>query len=202
MLRNIVLVLFLLCCAACPMHSGQISLLSSENKKIYNTSVCKPNKPFPQMIVLPFFESATQVVPDCKTYPKYQTSLAMMVFYQHWVSNFGDEDLSVKKMLRNVMIEWDHNKKSIARAYSITGAKVENPTITGLVKSNSIIWVWKGYDHKIANSSLVHELVHLALRAKNGHGDSDHEGYRYYGWTARHTHMITQIKKVLLSFNI
>ena len=201
MLRSFVIVLFLLLCAACPIHTGTGSFFS-DNKKLYNSSACNPKKPFPQMIVLPFFESASQIVLDCKVYPKHQTSLAMMVFYEYWVDNFGDHDQSVKKMLQSVMIEWGLKKKKIPKAYNISGGVIVNPTIVGMVKSKSMIWVWKGYDNKIANSSLAHELVHLALRAKNGHGDSDHEGYKYRGWTQRHTYIIKQINKALLSFNI
>ena len=184
------------------MSPGQISLLDNKNKKIYKNSRCDSNRSFPQMVIIPFFDTATQIVPNCRTYPKYQTSLAMMVFYQHWVSQFGDEGNYVKNMLQNVMIEWGIKKKTIIRGYSIDGESITNPVIVGIVKSKNMIWVWQGYDHKIANSSLTHELVHLALRAKNGHGDSDHEGSRYKGWTEQHTNLILEVKNVLLSFNI
>ena len=202
MLKKCIILLFLMCCSACPMQTGQTSLLAKDNKKIYKSSVCVPEKSFPQMIMIPFFNMATQIVPSCQMYPKYKTSLAMIVFYQHWVYYFGDDDNSVKNMLHNVMIEWGSRKKTIVGAYDIDGVSVTSPVIVGLVKSENMIWVWRGYDYKIANSSLTHELVHLALRAKNGHGDSDHEGTRYKGWTNQHTEMIIKIKNVLLSFNI
>jgi len=145
---------------------------------------------------------ATQIVPNCSTYPKHKTALAMMVFYHHWVRWFGDDNLVVKKSLENIMIEWDVNKKTIKKGYSINGDERENIIVVGLTKSKSYIWVWQGYFHKIAESSLVHELVHVALRAKNGHGDSDHEGNIYHGWTKNHTAMILEAKEMLRSFDI
>ena len=48
----------------------------------------------------------------------------------------------------------------------------------------------------------MHELVHLALRAKNGHGDPDHEGTKYNGWTIEHSAMILEAKEMLRSFDI
>lgn len=202
MLKNVVILLFLALCAACPAHHSAQSFFSANDIKLYNNASCNPKKSFPQMIILPFFKTASQLVPSCDIYPKHQTSLAMIVFYEHWVNNFGDKNDTVKKMLQNVMIEWGVEKKRMPKAYDISGRAVKNPTIIGVVKSKSMIWVWKGYDNKIANSSLAHELVHLALRAKNGHGDSDHEGYKYSGWTRQHTYMIKQINRALLSFNI
>ena len=48
----------------------------------------------------------------------------------------------------------------------------------------------------------MHELVHIALRAKYGHGDADHEGTIYSGWTDNHSAMILEAKEMLRSFDI
>ena len=72
----------------------------------------------------------------------------------------------------------------------------------GLTLTDTTTWVWEGYFHKISESSLIHELVHLALRAKNGHGDSDHEGGKFDGWTRLHSEMILEAKETLRSFDI
>lgn len=126
----------------------------------------------------------------------------MMVFYHYWNRWFGDEDLLVKKALENVMVEWGTKKRTMKRGYSLKGNLKENITVVGLTKSNSFIWVWQGTFHRIAESSLIHELVHVALRAKYGHGDSDHEGSKYYGWTIEHSAMIIEAKEALRSFDI
>tara|TARA_R100000008_G_scaffold82838_1_gene67527 strand:+ start:1410 stop:2018 length:609 start_codon:yes stop_codon:yes gene_type:complete len=197
--------LFLFCfiaCVSCPGYKSDSIFLNNKHKKIHKSSICDENKAFPQMIMIPFFGSASQVVPDCHTYPKYKTALALMVFYRHWLEWFGDDDLLVKNMLEKVMVEWGKEKKSLKTAYNIKGEKIHNATIIGITKTNSYIWVWEGYFHKISESSLMHELVHLALRAKNNHGDADHEGDKYDGWTDQHTEMILEAKETLRVFNI
>jgi len=187
---------------SCPGHTGVNVFLENDFQKIYKYSQCKEGESFPQMITIPFFERATQIVPNCETYPKHKTALALMVFYHHWNKNFGDEKLLVKEMLESVMVEWGVKKKHLDRAYNIKGKKKHNAVIIGIVKSKSFIWVWEGYEHKISESSLMHELVHLAIRTEYGHGDADHEGNKYPGWTERHTEMIKQAKDSLRAFGI
>tara|TARA_R110002073_G_scaffold322091_1_gene498559 strand:+ start:1536 stop:2111 length:576 start_codon:yes stop_codon:yes gene_type:complete len=190
------------CFVSCPGHQSSTSFFSNQKRKIYKSSSCDVNKPFPQMVIIPFFESATQLMPNCDTYPKHQTALALMIFYHHWLKWFGDEELVVKKMLEKVMIEWDTKKRTVKRGYSLKGKLKRNITVVGIARSNSVMWVWEGHFHKIAESSLIHELVHLALRAKYGHGDSDHEGDKYSGWTVEHSAMILEAKEMLRSFDI
>ena len=189
-------------CVSCPGHQRSSTFLSNQRLKIYKTSTCDSEKPFPQMIIIPFFESASQVVPSCKIYPKHKTALAMMVFYHHWLKWFGDEDLSVKNALEGVMIEWSMEKKTFKVAYNLKGKKIKNATIIGLTRTSSLIWVWRGPFNRISDTSLMHELVHVMLRVKNGHGDRDHEGEKYSGWTIEHSALIYEAKEMLRSFDI
>lgn len=154
------------------------------------------------MIIIPFFEKASQVVPNCQTYPKHQTALAFFIFYHKWTEYFGDKNYFVKDVLEKVMVRWDTNKKVSNRGYNLKGEPFENHNIIGKVESDSVIWVWQGYDHKISQSALFHELVHLALRARNGTADPDHEGTKYRGWTAGHSVMIIEAKQMLRAFNL
>jgi len=188
-------------CTACVAQQKKISFLSNNNK-IYKKSVCEVNQPFPQMVILPFFKSATQIVPNCSTYPKHKTALALMVFYHHWLNNFGDDDLKVKAALEKVMITWGLEKRIIKKSYNLKGEAHTDSTVVGITRSDSVIWVWRGHEYKISESSLIHELVHVALRAKYGHGDSDHEGTKYNGWTSRHSEMILEAKETLRAFNL
>ena len=190
-----------LCCATCPTRRNTSIFFSNNYEKFLESSICDPNKPFPQMILIPFFERATQLVPNCETYPKYKTALALIIFYHQWTIIFG-EDPEVENMLKKVMITWDTKKSTIKKGYELNGKEIKNPVVIGLARTNSTCWVWEGYGHKISESSLVHELVHLALRAKNGHGDRDHEGPKYSGWTSAHTEIILEAKKVLRIFNL
>ena len=154
------------------------------------------------MVVLPFFENATQIMPNCNTYPKHQTVLAFFVFYHKWVEYFDDSDYAVRGMLQKVMVRWGTDKRISARGYSLDGKLFKNRSIIGRVESDNIIWVWQGYDHKISQSALIHELVHLALKAKNGTADPDHEGGKYRGWTYAHSVMIDEAKQMLRAFGL
>ena len=100
------------------------------------------------------------------------------------------------------MVRWDMNKKISKKGFSLDGGPFKNRTIIGRVESDSVTWVWKGYDHKISQSALFHELVHLSLRAKNGTADPDHEGSKYRGWTSAHSNMIIEAKQMLRAFGL
>ena len=199
--RKIVIFLALISCFTCSGHGPSV-FLSNENRAIYKNSKCDPDKPFPQMVLIPFFETASQVVPNCQTYPKHQTALAFFVFYHKWTEYFGDRDYAVRGVLEKVMVKWDANKKTSKRGYSLNGEPFEDRTIIGRVETKSMTWVWQGYNHKISQSALFHELVHMSLRAKNGTADPDHEGSKYRGWTSAHTHMIIEAKQMLRAFGL
>ncbi len=200
MLKIIIIFLSLMFCVTCSGHGPSV-FFSNNNKPIYKKSLCDPEKNFPQMILIPFFEGATQLVPNCKVYPKYKTAIALFVFYHKWDEYFGDRDYAVKGMLEKVMIVWGIDKK-ISSGYDIEGEKFENHNVIGLVESDTVIWVWKGYDNRISQSALFHELVHLALIAKYGHADTDHEGMKYRGWRHAHSVMIIEAKEMLRAFDL
>lgn len=200
MLKKIVILLCIISSVTCSGHGTSV-LLSNDNKPIYKYS-CDPGAPFPQMIFIPFFEEASQVLPNCDIYPKHKTAIALLIFYHKWVEFFGDRDYAVRGMLEKVMIRWGSEKKISKRGYTLEGKLFENHKIIGRVEAESIIWVWQGYDQRISQSALFHELVHLALRAKNGSPDADHEGMKYRGWSRAHSVMIIEAKQMLRAFNL
>ena len=170
---------------------------------IYIRTQCDPQKEFPQLIIIPYFEYASQLVPNCETYPVHNTAFALFVFYHQWLEYFGDDNMAVRGMLEKVMIQWDSKKRFSKKGYNIKGEPYENSKILGVVETSSIIWVWEGYHHRMSESALVHELVHLAIRARQGtHGDPDHEGTKYRGWTSAHTRMIIETRQMLRAFEI
>tara|TARA_R110000824_G_C15090628_1_gene665311 strand:+ start:320 stop:928 length:609 start_codon:yes stop_codon:yes gene_type:complete len=199
--KLIIFLLIIICSITCNNHNSTI-FLNNKHKVIYKRNQCDSKREFPQMILIPYFNQATQIVPNCKTYPIHETALALFIFYHQWVEYFGDSNLAVKGMLEKVMIEWDTKKRTDITGFDIKGKKSKTSTIIGLVKSSSMIWVWQGYHHRISESALIHELVHLALRAKNGTADPDHEGLEYRGWTKRHSQMIIETKQMLRAFEI
>ena len=201
MAKKFVIFLSLLTCFTCSGHGPSV-FLSNDYKPIYKSSICDPDKSFPQMVLIPFFEHATQIVPNCQTYPKYKTALALFVFYHKWDEYFGDRNYAVMGMLEKVMIQWDTNKKVGKRGYSLKGEPLKDVKIIGRVETNSMTWVWQGYNHRISQSALFHELVHMSLRAKHGTADPDHEGTKYRGWTSAHSAMIVESKQMLRAFDL
>ena len=51
-------------------------------------------------------------------------------------------------------------------------------------------------------TTLAHELVHVSLRALNGHGDYDHEGPIKEGWTSEHTELIIDVNRAIEAFGL
>jgi len=203
MIKKIIIFLFILTFSVtCSNHNSTI-FLNNDYKYVYKTKLCDPEKSFPQMILIPYFNRASQVVPNCETYPVHQTALALFVFYHQWLENFGDHNMAVRGMLENVMIEWGKEKRSSKGGYNLRGEPNQSGIIIGIVESKSMIWVWEGYGHKISESALFHELTHLAIRAVHGkHGDPDHEGPKYRGWTLAHSKMIIESRQMLRAFEI
>jgi len=200
--KIIIFIITLLFAVTCSNHNSTI-FLNNKHKFIYKRQQCDPQKPFPQMILIPYFEKATQIIPNCKTYPVHQTTFALFIFYHQWLENFEDNNMAVRGMLEKVMIEWGTEKRVSIGGYDLKGIPAENQNILGIVESENMIWVWEGYNHNISESALFHELVHLAIRAKYGeHGDPDHEGSKYRGWTAAHTRMIIETKQMLQAFEL
>ena len=109
-MKKILIALCFLSSVTCSGHGPSV-LFSNQNKPIYESSLCIPGDPLPQMVLIPFFEEASQIMPNCKTYPKHMTALAMMVFYHKWEEYFGDSDYAVRGMLQKVMIQWGTTKK-------------------------------------------------------------------------------------------
>ena len=202
MKKFIIFLIIVLCSVTCSNHNSTI-FLNNDYKFIYKRPHCNPDKEFPQMILVPYFENASQIVPNCQTYPVHQVALALFVFYHQWLEYFGDNDMAVRGMLERVMIEWGTEKRFSKKGYNTKGEPFTDSNILGIVQSDNMIWVWQGYNHRISESALFHELVHLAIRAKYGeHGDPDHEGPKYRGWTPAHTRMIIETKQMLRAFNI
>ena len=56
---------------------------------------------------------------------------------------------------------------------------------------------------QIWSSALIHELVHIIIwKQNNVHGDPDHEGKEFSGWTKKHTQLIKKVNLILLDAEI
>ena len=105
-------------------------------------------------------------------------------------------------MANDVMINWGLETKTVPTAYNIDGVRLKNPVVVGLAISPTILWAHVGDTGYVSDTSLVHELVHLALWAINGHADADHEGNNHGGWTSKHSRFVRELNSLLRTFNI
>ena len=88
-------------------------------------------------------------------------------------------------------------------AYDINGELLTGEVpVSGLAMNKDLIWV-EIRTSQIWSSSLIHEIVHVIIWRKNiVHGDPDHEGPDFSGWTKEHTKLIKRVNKILLNAEI
>ena len=146
-------------------------------------------------IKIPKLENTHQLLDECQVAP-LAVSSSIMVFYSRWTDVFGDPEGKVGNMLNNLLIQWGDKKRTVYAAYDINGNYIENATVSGLALSKGHIWVRRGAKG-IGTSSLVHELVHLALWVEAGSPDPTHEGGDDDIWKDEHTQFIKEVNKVL-----
>ena len=141
----------------------------------------------------------------CKDYQFNSESLKMAldVFVQEYADSFGIAEPLVWESLRNLRIEVSAIPRGVRAAYDVNGKYLEgNIPVSGLALSDKHIWV-EIKTTQIWSSSLVHELVHIIIWRNNRvHGDPDHEGKEFSGWTKKHTELIKKINKILLDAEI
>lgn len=158
---------------------------------------CDSEKPFPQMLRLPYLQNSWQIVYSCEQNSSDNVSKALMAFYVRWVKEFGDPDGKILESFDSMLVEWGPKKRTINLIYSIKGVLLKNADVVGLATGPKNMWCYFPKDSKISRSSFTHELVHLALWAQGGTPDPDHEGDSYPGWTPAHTTFIHEFNAVL-----
>jgi len=157
-----------------------------------------------EMISLPHSELSFQIkssddVPDAK-----RVSQAITIFYHQWRKRFGDRDGRVKNSIDEIMIEWSSKDKILTgMARDIKGRLVRIGQVKGMTLGPTYIWLRTNSYDRVASTSLVHELTHVALWA-NGcrSGDPDHEGDLYLCWTREHTQFVSQLNRTLAELDI
>tara|TARA_B100000029_G_scaffold480487_1_gene528579 strand:+ start:86 stop:550 length:465 start_codon:yes stop_codon:yes gene_type:complete len=154
------------------------------------------------MIKIPTTKYAYQIVYSCDVYPREATAIAITTFYMEWYLRFGDPGSKVWKSLNKVMIDWNPKSKQ-GHAYDINGMYIGRASYGGLALSSSYVWVKPGDNEIVCESSLVHELVHIAIWAIKGtDGDPDHMGKKYSGWSVEHSALIQKVNENLCTLGI
>ena len=176
------------------------------HKKITNKT-CS-SVPANKLNRVPGYKFTYQQTDDCDYFYPSHTSLALHVFYVEWVSKFGDTDGALLRAINDLTIEYGTYQKLISRVYSIDGKFRPGQTvISGLTGNNGryvFVWIGKGSHPRLHKTSFIHELVHVAIYAANfgEHGDPDHEGEKYKGWSTMHTKFIQDTNEVLKGMDL
>lgn len=162
---------------------------------------CASNEP-KKTYRLPGYRFSYQMTDMCDYYYPSHTALALTVFYIEWSTKFGDSNGTVHEALNDLFVEYNSYQRRMSRVYSTKGEFRPGPTvINGLTaEGGKYIFVWSGtMPGRLYDTSLVHELVHVAIYAMNDgeHGDPDHEGSEYPGWTKEHTEFIKETNSIL-----
>lgn len=130
-------------------------------------------------------------------------SKAIVIFAEAYSSEFDMPVTKVWTLLKNLKIEVSIIPRTVSRVYDINGnfSATEVP-VSGLAFSKDLIWV-EVRTSQIWSSSLVHELVHIMIwRSQGVHGDPDHEGSAFSGWSKQHTKFVKTVKNMLMDQEI
>jgi len=130
-------------------------------------------------------------------------SAALHIFVPQYAKRFNLDEHVVWSYLENLQIEVSAIPKIVTSAYDVKGNLVKDSPVSGLALSPSSIWV-EIRTSQIWSSSLAHELVHVIIWNQNAgiHGDPDHEGKSFSGWSQRHTQFIKDFNLELLDQDI
>ena len=157
---------------------------------------------------VPGYSFTYQQTDDCDYFYPSHTSMALHVFYVAWVNKFRDDDGKLLKAINNLQIEYGTWQRMLSRVYSIDGKYRAKPTVINGLTGNGgkyiFVWIGKGTHPRLHKTSFVHELVHVAIYAANfgAHGDPDHEGPKFEGWTTMHTKFIQDTNEILKSMDL
>ena len=88
-------------------------------------------------------------------------------------------------------------------AYDIGGKYASKASASGLALTPGMIWVKTKPGEPICETSLVHELVHIAIWSLKGtDADPDHLGPKYSGWTVDHSALIQRVNNQLCRLGV
>tara|TARA_R100000808_G_C2154965_1_gene166535 strand:- start:10915 stop:11550 length:636 start_codon:yes stop_codon:yes gene_type:complete len=211
MIRSFIRVAALLCIPfSIPASSTEVGSLWQPtaifHKQITNKTCA--TIPANKLHRVPGYKFTYQQTDDCDYFYPSHTSLAMHVFYVEWMNKFGDNDGLLLSALNELIIEYGTYQRLVARIYGMDGDfRAGQSVVNGLTGNRGkyiFVWIGKGSHPKLAKTSFVHELVHVAIYAANfgEHGDPDHLGDKYKGWTHMHTKFIEDTNEILKSMDL
>ena len=136
-------------------------------------------------------------------YKKQAMSNVINLFVERYSAEFDLSKKRVWQLLENLSIEVSSIPKTVKNVYDVNGNFLSEDTpIVGLAINKNNIWV-EIKTSRIWTSALAHELVHIIIwRVNLVHGDPDHEGNMYTGWTKKHTKFIKRFNNELFELEL
>ncbi len=130
-------------------------------------------------------------------------SEAIHIFAQEYSQDFDIDRSVVLSRLTGLRITVSAIPRTVDAAYDINGKYLKNKVpVNGLAIDKDNIWI-EVRTSNISSTALIHELVHIMIwRDQIYHGDPDHEGKEFSGWSKRHTEVIHRVNNILLDLNI
>ena len=158
------------------------------------------------MIVLNEIPGSITVKSYCGDYSFSKDSLAksLEIFVLEYSNTFIIDPAILWSYLHDLTIELSIIPRVVEAAYSEDGKLLQGEVpVSGLALGPKHIWV-EIKTSQIWSSSLVHELVHAVVWNQNMgiHGDPDHEGDKFSGWTKKHSDLIKRVNNILLDAEI
>lgn len=168
---------------------------------------CNPGRFGPQLIMIPGFDNTWQIVENCDVYPREKTAIALRVFLGEWEAVLGNSEFA-RRSFDELIITWKNNEaEAIYSGYTIDGFLVENVRVKGSTLNSNTIHIYQepygqNKHERVCESALAHELIHVVLWKIYGHGDPDHLGSKYRGWTHSHSLIVQRTNKALCELGI
>jgi len=130
-------------------------------------------------------------------------AIVLDIFVENYSHTFNMPEPAVRRLLSNLKIEVSAIPRTVHAAYDVGGKLLKGDIpVSGLALRKDWIWV-EIKTSQIWSSSLIHELVHVVIwRLNKVHGDPDHEGNQFSGWTKKHTAFINKLNKILLDLEL
>ena len=125
------------------------------------------------------------------------------IFSREYAMEFGVTEHEAMALLSGLRIELSAIPKVVQAAYSVEGELLQGGVpVNGLALDKDNIWV-EVKTSSISHSALIHELIHIIIWRQNiVHGDPDHEGKQFSGWSSKHTRLIKRVNSILLDAGI
>ena len=161
--------------------------------------------PQKQMVNLSYSPYSWQIVDSDEAPSPINVSQAVTIFYRQWQKIYGDKEGRIKKNLNELMIEWSSEEKAHENTVRNKQGQIviTRKIVKGMTICPTYIWLKTNQYKRVFASSLIHELVHVALWTQVCRGgDPDHEEGYPPCWTRQHTKFIRHVNNILIQFDI